>query len=81
MKDSTRETILRYVEHRVPTGGFVQAVLSNDLREAIGRADAENLEDLVEIVRFCYWEIPGPCWGSPEAVREWLAGRVEESEV
>lgn len=34
----------RYVEHHTPTGGFLRAVLENDLREACARADDENVK-------------------------------------
>ena len=67
------ETLRNYVDHRIPTGGFLEAVLSNDLREAFGRADDGNRRDLFDIVRYCRWEIPGNCWGSREAVRAWLS--------
>lgn len=73
MKDITKETIDNYVKHGIPTGGFMEAVLCNDLKEAIGRADAENLRDIKEIVSYVYWEIPANCHGSPEKVREWIA--------
>ena len=74
MKESTKNTIDRYVSDRIPTGSFVEAVLCNNLKEAVGRADRENLRDIKEIVQYCYWEIPGICWGSPEAVKNWLKG-------
>ena len=77
MKESTKNTIDRYVSDRIPTGSFVEAVLCNNLKEAIGQADTENLRDIKEIVQYCYWEIPGSCWGSPEAVKNWLNGDKE----
>ena len=72
MKEETKESIDRYVSDRIPTGGFLEAVLCNNLKEAIGRADAENLRDIKEIVQYCYWEIPSTCWGSPKEVKAWL---------
>ena len=72
MKQETKESIDRYVADRIPTGGFLEAVLCNNLKEALGRADTQNLKDIKEIVEYCYWEIPGVCWGSPEKVRAWL---------
>ncbi len=66
--------IRQYVEHRIPPGGFVNAVLENDLKEAFARADNESLAGMFGIVSFCYNEIPGTCWGSPERVKAWLAG-------
>ena len=72
MKPETKESIDRYVNDHIPTGSFLEAVLCNNLKEAIGRADSENLRDIVEIVQYCYWEIPSVCWGSPKEVRAWL---------
>jgi len=46
--------------------------LENDLSGAIGRADADNLENLVEIMGYVYNHTPGGCWGSPRAVTLWL---------
>ena len=72
MNNSIKEGIDRYVNHRIPTGAFLEAVLSNDLKGAFGRADEDNRRDLFEIVSYCYNEIPGDCWGSPERVSAWL---------
>lgn len=66
------ETINRYVEHGCQPGDFVLAVLENNLREAFMRADNYNTAHMQEIVRYCYNEIPGAAWGSPEKVRLWL---------
>ena len=67
------ESLQRYVDHGVPTGSFLQAVLENDLKESFARADDDNRDALFEIVNHCYNEIPGNCWGSPEKVEAWLA--------
>lgn len=63
--------LLAYATHGHLPGGFLTAVLSNDLREAISRADHENLAVLKEIVTFVYMELPSPCWGSAKAVFDW----------
>jgi len=72
IKQSTLDIIHRYVNEHAHPGGFVRAVLENNLTQAYGYADAENFASLKEIVKYCYWEIPGDCWGSPEKVRAWL---------
>lgn len=69
-----RAGLIRYVEERVPTGGFLEAVLCNDLKEAFGRADLENRRNLGAIVYWLYNSAPADCWGSPKKVRDWLAG-------
>ena len=66
------DSIRRYADDHIPTGGFLTAVLTNDLREALGRADTSSQIGLFDIVRYCHWEIPGNCWGSPEKVEAWL---------
>jgi hypothetical protein len=62
----------RYALDKTPVGGFLTAVLKNDLREAVFRADAENLRQLEAIVRFVHWELPGNCWGDAAKVEAWL---------
>jgi len=71
-------SILRYADQHVPTGGFLRAVLENDLLGAIRRADDDNIRVLREIVCYCYDEIPSRCWGSPEKVGAWLEHRRGE---
>jgi hypothetical protein len=73
IKPETLDGIRRYVDDHCPPGDFLEAVLSNDLKESCWRADDANLETLIEIVHYCYNMIPSVCWGSPEKVRNWLA--------
>ena len=61
-----------YVEEHQPVGGFLFAVLSNNLVDAFGKADPDNRAAMRE---WCLWlwnDIPGKCWGSPEKVEAWL---------
>jgi hypothetical protein len=67
-----------YVKEGIPTGGFLEAVLCNDLMEAFGHADMFNRETLYDICRYVYNELPSACHGSPEKVREWLKRKMEE---
>jgi hypothetical protein len=64
----------RYVNERCQTGSFLYAILTNNLREAVMRADDKNIRLIPEIVCFVYNEIPGKCWGSVEKVEAWLKG-------
>lgn len=52
-------------------GEFLQAVLRNDLREAVVRADPENLIALPAYIGYLYNEAPAACSGSPEKVKAW----------
>lgn len=65
--------IERYIVQGIPPGSFLTAVLSNDLKEAVARADHENQESLVNWVKFLYNHVPGAAWGSPEKVTAWYA--------
>lgn len=67
-----RESLQRYIERGIMPGGFLTAVLENNLLQAITRADNENLKLLPNIVSYCWNEIPSTCWGSPERVDKWL---------
>jgi hypothetical protein len=63
-------------------GHFVTAVLSNDLIEAVNRADDECQKCLRSIVRYLYNRCPGGCWGSKKKMEEWRKnGGIEGKEV
>lgn len=61
----------RYTSRGVPTGDFLQAVISNDLKLAMRYADPWSMRALPAIVGWLYNEAPGNCWGSPKAYKEW----------
>lgn len=71
IEERFKEAIDAWVQDARPTGGFVEAVLSNDLREAIGRGDDEAIDNLPHIVAYLYNDCPRHSWGSPAAVRAW----------
>lgn len=77
IKQRTLNSLKLYADRRVPTGDFLYAVLTNNLREACRTADFENLKTLWHIVAWCYNELPATAWGSPEKVMAWLKG-IEE---
>jgi hypothetical protein len=67
------DSLRHYADHGRPTGGFLEAVLSNDLFEALARADESSLTNLMTICQYVYNDMPAPCWGSPAKVAEWFA--------
>ena len=67
--------IYRYIEHGIPPGHFLSAVICNDLREACARADDENRSLLFEYVRFFHCYAPISCWGSEGKFVEWVKRR------
>ena len=70
--EEIKATLGRYVKDKIPTGGFLEAVLSNDLVGAVGRADSENIQRIPEIVKYIYNNLPSNCWGDTETVTKWL---------
>lgn len=69
----SHRALVLWIEEGQMGGGFIAAVLSNDLRLSCERADNENLHALTRIVRWIYNYAPSPCWGSPEAVAAWAS--------
>lgn len=66
------EAIDRYVSHGIPTGSCTEAILSNDLFDAFGRADVQTRAGMFEIVQYIYTAVPQGCWGSREAYSDWI---------
>ena len=64
--------LLAYVEGQEALGGFLYAVMSNNLFQAVGRADTEMKPLIPLLVHYIHWEIPGECHGSPEHVKAWM---------
>lgn len=69
----------RYVDHGVVPGEFLQAVIRNDLRGAVGRGDHASLDGLQAIVGWLHCEAPGGCWGSPEKFNAWVAAHAKQA--
>src|SRR5580765_6995795 len=65
------EGLVAWIEHGVPPGDFLRAVLCNNLVEAVGRADDTNISNLPAYVAYLYNYAPRGCWGSPENVAVW----------
>lgn len=78
-----KKNLDQYVAVGVPLGGFLTAVVCNDLQEAFGRADEDNRHQMFEIVSYLYNDCPSACWGSKTAHEKWLAmhtkRRLDES--
>ena len=67
-----------YVQRGIAPGGFLAAVLENNLMESVGRADDKNIACLPAWAQTIYNEVPSNCHGSPQAVEEWVnAGGLE----
>lgn len=78
-----RDSFRGYVEQGRRVGHFLTACLTNNLMEAVGRADEKNVLLLKEITSFMWSELPLGCFGSSEKVKLWtqeggLKGRDSE---
>lgn len=69
--------LARYMFDRVRPGGFLQAVLRNDLLEAVNRMEPGSYEVLRGLTAFLYNFAPANSWGSAERVEKWLADGAE----
>jgi len=74
------ESLERYAKQGVPPGGFLRAVLANDLMEAVGRADIYNIHALPAICSYIYNGIPLDSWGSYEIVDNWIEKKHKEQQ-
>lgn len=76
-----REGLGAHIETGREVGGFLRAVLINDLMQAVSKADDVSLAHLAGIVKFLYNYAPSKAFGSPAAVKAWrksggLAGKT-----
>lgn len=69
---TTKEAIDRYIKEGIEPGGFIKAVLSNNLYDAIFTADSENLSNLKDIITYLYKDAPIAALGSTKAVENWI---------
>lgn len=74
--EAVRSALWHYVTEARPTGGFLRAVLSDKLHEAVCAADDQSLAALLPIVRWIYNYAPAGCWGNSEKVDTWLNTEV-----
>lgn len=74
----THRALVEYIKHGRPLGHFCTAVVSNDLKAAVQRADDDNIVALPLIVAWLWNNAPSVCWGSPERVEEWIARKGME---
>lgn len=68
----TKEALELYVHSGIKPGGFLQAVLRNDLFGAYGRADALNIQNMFAIISYIYNYVPSAAHGSEEQIETWV---------
>lgn len=69
-----RDGLRDYLVHRQAPGGFLRAVLENDLSGAVLSADPISTTALKDLVRFLANHAPPSSHGSPRHVYFWLKG-------
>lgn len=75
--EDMRDAMIRYVEDRIPPGHFLTAVITNNLVDAVGRADARNLTLLKQYVQWFYNVAPSACYGSVQKMKSWVEAKNE----
>jgi hypothetical protein len=75
IKQNVIDSLARYIEHGIEPGGFLEAVLANDLMESFGRADMENRESLFDICSYIYNELPSNSHGSYDIFNQWIKSK------
>lgn len=72
LPEHMRDAMQLYIEKGLRPGGFLTALLSNDLMGALKRADEVNSNSFRLYGMFLYNEAPLWCYGSPARVEAWL---------
>lgn len=73
------EALEAYVIKGQLPGGFLQAVICNNLVEACGRADYQNLANIPAYAAWLYNDAPSACWGSHEKMHAWVTRFTKEN--
>ena len=76
----TMDALIRYRDKGIIPGGFLQAVLKNDLFGTYERADQYNKAELDAIVKFIFNRMPMSSWGSWEKMYAYSERIQEELE-
>lgn len=75
-----KEGVENWVFHGIPCGDFLHAVMTNDLKLTVFRADENNLAKTHEWVQFITWNLPSGCQGSIAKVNDWIKRHNEEED-
>lgn len=78
---ATLDGLKRYYQYGIAPGGFLTAVLCNDLAGAVGKADQHNIHCLKDICTLLHWDFPIAAWGSESNVKQWMASRLAAREM
>ncbi len=59
-------------EGKIGADSFLWALITNDFRMVVGKADDINSHLLREWAQFLTWELPSLSWGSVEKAKAWM---------
>jgi hypothetical protein len=71
--ENMRPGMMDYVEKGKRPGDFLTAVITNNLKDAVCRADSTNLPLIKLYVLWFHNVAPEPCQGSAEKMKAWMA--------
>lgn len=70
---STIQALRNYEDYGISPGGFLSALLQDNLIEAAKLADQTSLNTLGAVVDYMFNEMDHECYGSKEKYQEWRA--------
>ena len=70
--------VQRYIEDGIKPGDFLTAVITNNLKETVYRADDDMIKIIPQIVFWFYNEAPYECWGSEDNMWKWIQTKDTE---
>ncbi len=76
--DYMMSNIKGYVEGKEFLGGFLTAVFSHDLFEAVNRADHINMPIIPIYVAYIQNKVPMDCHGSKQNINNWYARKMKK---
>lgn len=72
------DAIIAWAVDYIRPGGFLMAVLQNNLVQAVNLSDQDNASALRSYATFVYNELPSECWGSSEQCESWIGKGIKE---
>jgi len=69
--DYMEDGIENYINYGLEPGGFLTAIICNDLKSAVMRADGQNIGNIPAYVAYFYNHAPIDCWGSYDLMVKW----------
>ena len=76
-----RGAIIRYLNNGISPGDFLTAVINNDLSEAVGRADDQNIHLLPNYIKWFYNHAPSGSWGRASATKDWYERLASDAKI